>query len=120
MPWYMPVEAPTASFKIDVDWPLNTVDDEWVNLPADERKLTGIVRYRVLKISGNLLFDYCLEIDSELENYDYQFTGGEPDTYNLKSSVTGTHTVKYNSPSPGIKKIWGGRAKPHSDYDYSA
>ncbi|KAI1120866.1 hypothetical protein F5Y10DRAFT_272663 [Nemania abortiva] len=106
------------SFRIDVDWPA-TEHDNWVDTSSEVRNQTGIIRYRAYRNSGNWLYDYCLEIETERDDYKYHFTDGEPDTYGLESQKKGNHTVKYNSKSPGIRQVWGEDMRPPGDYDWS-
>jgi hypothetical protein len=116
MPWYYPVQAPVQSFELNVEWPLG---GDFVKLSDEDRKLTGIVQYRILKNEGNWVYDYAVEIDTEFEDYDYKFTDGESDVYSLRTNTTGTHSFKYNSGDPAIKKVSGVRQRPPADYDYS-
>ncbi|KAF1364397.1 hypothetical protein EJ07DRAFT_151677 [Lizonia empirigonia] len=114
MPWYNP-QSPHESFTINVDWPLS--DGNWIN--CDLSGQTGITRYRVHRNDGNWVYDYILEIDTQWENYEYYFEDGEPDRYHVTSSSAGSQTIKYNSKSPGIRKIEGCQARPASDFDKS-
>ncbi|KAJ4364733.1 hypothetical protein N0V83_009330 [Neocucurbitaria cava] len=70
-----------CSFQIGVDWPLSS--GNFVKLADEQRKLIGIIQYRVHKNDGNWVYDYILEIETEFENYEYHFTDGEPDSYGL-------------------------------------
>jgi hypothetical protein len=108
-----------GGFKIDVDWPA-TSNENWVDVSSEVRNQTGIIRYRNYRNSGNWVYDYCLEIENERDNYEYQFTDGEPDTYDLKVSSKGNHTIKFNSNNPSIRRVWGGDARPMGDYDKTA
>lgn len=95
-----------GSFTVDVDWPARDNED-WVELSAELRGKTGISRYRLYRNEGNWVYDYCLEIESNYDSYDYKFTDGTDDTYSLGFRFKGTHSVKFNSNSPGIRKVWG-------------
>jgi hypothetical protein len=85
---------------------------DFVKLFGENSKLTGIIQYRIWKNEGSWANDYILEIETEFENYDYNFLDGESDLYWLETNITGTHSFKYNSGSPAIKQVTGTRQLP--------
>ncbi|KAK3214027.1 hypothetical protein GRF29_28g1821874 [Pseudopithomyces chartarum] len=97
--------APTNPIELSVDWSLS--NGEWVKTSDQESDVTGIVQYRVAKNDGNWVYDYIVEIETQFEQFIYEFTDGEPDTYSITCLHHGKHYVKYNSKSPGIKKVSG-------------
>ncbi|OAL48486.1 hypothetical protein IQ07DRAFT_601779 [Pyrenochaeta sp. DS3sAY3a] len=114
MPWYSPNTPRTSHFELEVNW---QVSDDWVTLSDEDRNLTGIIKYQLARNTAFIrLYDYTLTIESEFENYDYQFTDGEPDTYGLNAKFLGNHAVQYKSESPSIRKVSGAISPPTQHY----
>jgi hypothetical protein len=83
MPWYSTRSSPTNPISIDVDWALSSSSSNFIKLSDSDRNTAGIIQYRLSKNEGNWVYDYILDIESEYEQYVYEFTDGEPDTYSL-------------------------------------
>jgi hypothetical protein len=62
------------------------------------------------------VYDYILEIETEYEQYVYEFTDGEPDTYALTCISTGNHSVKFNSKNPVIGMVAGKQREDIPDW----
>jgi hypothetical protein len=115
MPWYSVRSSPPTPIAIDVDWPLSS-SNHFIKLSDDQRDTTGIIQYRLIKNEGNWVNDYILEIENKYEQYVYEFTDGEPDSYGLTCIAAKSHSVKFNSKSLVTKRVAGKQKEEIKEY----
>ncbi|KAK4191215.1 hypothetical protein QBC35DRAFT_487661 [Podospora australis] len=64
----------------------------------------GLLAYSLHDNEGGWVYDNILYIQNN-RNFNYFFTDGTGDTYELSTNRLGVHYVRYNSRSPGIVSV---------------